>query len=93
MKKGRDYKKMEGALIQPKIDFAFKLLFGQEKNIHLLRYFLGAVLNLEEGELENLQLVPTEQVRESEYDKTSVFDVAAKCIQFIILQKMRRTIR
>ncbi len=62
----------------PKVDFAFKLLFGSEENVHLLKYLLRQVLKLEEDELEQIEIINPEQIKEHYEGKTSVLDVLAK---------------
>ncbi len=69
---------MSHQIAKPKIDYVFKQLFGTEKNIHLLRYFLGIVLDLPETELKRIELLPTEKIREYEGDKSSFFDISAR---------------
>ena len=44
-------------LMSPKVDFVFKLIFGDEKNKHILAAFLGSVLKLPPGELADLEII------------------------------------
>jgi predicted transposase/invertase (TIGR01784 family) len=68
----------DGFLMSPKIDFAFKLLFGDEKNKDLLIAFLNAVLKMPDGELLGIELINTELLREFAEDKKGILDVRAK---------------
>ncbi|MCH5138993.1 PD-(D/E)XK nuclease family transposase [Clostridiaceae bacterium UIB06] len=65
-------------IMSPKIDFVFKLLFGDEKNKDLLIDFLSAVLNLPEGEFIGIEILNTELFREFKEDKKGILDVRAK---------------
>ena len=47
-------------LMSPKVDFVFKLIFGDEKNKHILAAFLNSVLKLPPGELADLEIINTE---------------------------------
>ncbi len=69
---------MQEKVLSPKIDYAFKLLFGNEKNIHLLKYLLKVILEFKEDELETIELLSNENTKESEQEKTTVLDVVAK---------------
>ncbi|GCD08988.1 hypothetical protein Ctaglu_06110 [Clostridium tagluense] len=47
-------------IMSPKIDFAFKLLFGDPKNIDLLKALLCAILNVPTDELNELTIINNE---------------------------------
>lgn len=65
-------------IMSPKIDFVFKLLFGDEKNKDLLIAFLSAVLNLPEREFTGIEILNTELFREFKEDKKGILDIRAK---------------
>ncbi len=66
---------MGGNILSPKLDFLFKLLFGDERNVDILRNFLTAVLELPKDELEQITLLNTELKKEHEDDKLGILDV------------------
>lgn len=65
-------------IMSPKIDFAFKLLFGDPKNIDLLKALLCAILNVEESEFNDLKIINNELPRQFAEDKKGILDVRAK---------------
>ena len=73
--------KNDNFLMSPKVDFAFKLLFGDEKNKDILIAFLNAVLKMSEGEIEGIELINTELLREFAEDRKGILDVRAKTKQ------------
>ena len=68
----------DGFIMSPKIDFVFKLIFGDEKNKDLLIAFLSAVLNMPESEFEGIEIINSELFREFKDDKKGILDVRAK---------------
>jgi predicted transposase/invertase (TIGR01784 family) len=67
------------ALMLPKIDFAFKLLFGDQRSKNILADFLKAVLpDLAEEEFEELTIVDPHLKREFSGDKLEILDVKAR---------------
>lgn len=68
----------DGFLMSPKIDFVFKLIFGDEKHKDLLIAFLSAVLGLPESEFEEISIINSELLREFAEDKKGILDVRAK---------------
>ncbi|MDR2607949.1 MAG: Rpn family recombination-promoting nuclease/putative transposase, partial [Treponema sp.] len=63
-------------LMLPKIDFAFKLLFGDQRSKNILADFLKAVLpELAEEEFEELTIVDPHLKREFSGDKLEILDV------------------
>ena len=61
--------------IDPKIDYAFKCLFGSEQRKHLLIALLKAVLQIE---IADVAILNPYNDKESEDDKISILDVKAK---------------
>lgn len=56
---------VEGEFIMsPKNDFAFKLIFGDERDKDILISFLSAVMRIKEEKFEGLELVNTELIKE-----------------------------
>ena len=68
----------DGFIMSAKNDFVFKLLFGDEKNKDLLIAFLNAVLGKPQDELEDIELINTELLREFAEDRKGILDVRAK---------------
>lgn len=62
----------------PKIDFVFKLIFGDERHKDILLHFLRCVISLKNDELESISLVGTELKKEYPDGKHGILDVAAK---------------
>ena len=65
-------------LMSPKVDFVFKLIFGDEKNKHILIAFLRSVLKLPPGELTDIEIINSELLREFKEEKKGILDVRAK---------------
>ncbi len=65
-------------IMSPKIDFAFKLLFGDPKNIDLLKALLCAILEVPKDELNELTIINSELPRKFKEDKKGILDVRAK---------------
>jgi predicted transposase/invertase (TIGR01784 family) len=63
------------AMLSPKNDFIFKLIFGDQRNADVLASFLQAVLDLPESEYEEIVIVDPHLKRESAEDKLGVLDV------------------
>ena len=64
--------------MSPKIDFAFKLIFGDQKHKDITIGFLTAVLDIPEGELADIEIINSELLREYKEDKKGILDVRAK---------------
>lgn len=47
----------DGFLMSPKVDFVFKLIFGDTKNKDLLIAFLSAVLGVPAKEFERIEII------------------------------------
>lgn len=65
-------------IISPKNDFVFKLLFGDEKNKDLIIELLNSILKMPHDELEDIELINTELLREFAEDRKGILDVRAK---------------
>ena len=65
-------------IMSPKIDFVFKLIFGDEKNKEILIAFLSDVLRLPKEEFKNIELLNTELLKEFKEDKKGILDVRVK---------------
>ena len=68
----------DGFLMSPKVDFVFKLIFGDEKNKDLLIAFLSAVLGMPVEDFEGIEIINSELLREFAEDKKGILDVRAK---------------
>ncbi|HVI40528.1 MAG TPA: Rpn family recombination-promoting nuclease/putative transposase, partial [Anaerovoracaceae bacterium] len=68
----------DGFLMSPKNDFAFKLIFGDEKNKDLLTALLSAILRLPKEDFEGLEIINSELIREFVEDKKGILDVRVK---------------
>ncbi|KAB8125831.1 Rpn family recombination-promoting nuclease/putative transposase [Gracilibacillus oryzae] len=65
-------------LMDLKVDFAFKQLFGHDKNKHITIIFLNAILKREgDDRINNITFVNTEFSGEHENDKQSRLDILA----------------
>lgn len=73
--------KDDGFIMSPKIDFVFKLIFGDEKHKDLLIAFLSAVLGVPEEEFEGIDILNSELLREFAEDKKGILDVRAQTKQ------------
>jgi predicted transposase/invertase (TIGR01784 family) len=62
-------------LLSPKSDFVFKLIFGDVKNIEILRAFLIAALDIPRDEYEKIEFSDPHLKREFEDDKLGILDV------------------
>ena len=76
--KGKQSPLDDGFLMSPKNDFAFKLIFGDEKNKDLLIALLSAILSLPKEDFEGLEIINTELIREFVEDKKGILDVRVK---------------
>ncbi|WP_342455629.1 PD-(D/E)XK nuclease family transposase [Caloramator sp. Dgby_cultured_2] len=56
-------------IIPPKIDFVFKHIFGNEKHKQVLVSFLSAVLRVPKEELEGLEILNSELIKNHKKDK------------------------
>ena len=65
-------------IMSPKVDFVFKLIFGDEKNKDVLIAFLSAALRLPKEEFEEIELINTELLREFKEDKKGILDIRVK---------------
>jgi predicted transposase/invertase (TIGR01784 family) len=65
-------------IMSPKVDFVFKLIFGDEKNKDVLVAFLSAVLKLPKEEFKGIELLNTELLKEFKEDKKGILDVRVR---------------
>ncbi|MFZ3132044.1 MAG: Rpn family recombination-promoting nuclease/putative transposase [Desulfosporosinus sp.] len=65
-------------LMSPKNDFAFKLIFGDEKNKDLLIALLSAIIRLPKEDFEGLEIINSELLREFVGDRKGILDVRVK---------------
>ena len=65
-------------LMSPKIDFVFKLIFGDEKHKDITIGFLSAVLQVPKDDLADIEIINTELLREFKEDKKGILDVRVK---------------
>ena len=65
-------------IMSPKVDFAFKLLFGDEKHKDLLVELLATILKIPKEHFEGIELLNTELLREFKEDKKGILDVRAR---------------
>jgi predicted transposase/invertase (TIGR01784 family) len=66
---------MKKPLLSPLIDYVFKLIFGDQRNIDILAAFLKAALDLNEDEYSRLSIIDPHLKRESPEDKLGILDV------------------
>jgi len=62
-------------ILLPKVDVIFRLLFGDKRNIEILKDFLKSVLDLADDEYESISLEDTHLKRETVDDKLGIVDV------------------
>ena len=65
-------------IMSPKVDFTFKLLFGDPKHKDLLIALLSAVLGLPEEQFADIEIINTELLREFKEDKKGILDVRVR---------------
>ncbi len=65
-------------IMSPKIDFVFKLIFGDEKNKDILIAFLSATLRLNKEDFQGIEFLNTELLKEFKEDKKGILDVRVK---------------
>ena len=71
----------DGFLMSPKVDFVFKLIFGDEKNKDLLIAFLSAVLGVPAEDFEGIEIINSELLREFAEDRKGILDVRSRTRQ------------
>ncbi|MEQ8156579.1 MAG: Rpn family recombination-promoting nuclease/putative transposase [Clostridiaceae bacterium] len=82
--KNKGYKasvKDEDFIMSPKIDFAFKLIFGDEKNKDVLIAFLSAALKLPKEEFHGIKLLNTELFKEFKEDRKGILDIRVETVE------------
>ncbi|MDR3313896.1 MAG: Rpn family recombination-promoting nuclease/putative transposase [Oscillospiraceae bacterium] len=71
---------MSKPILLPKTDVVFKLLFGNERKITILRDFLQAVLNFDDSELAAIKIIDPQLKREHPEDKLGILDVKLETV-------------
>jgi len=75
-------------------DYGFKKIFGEEPNKNLLLDFLNELLKEEQGEIQDLTYLKTEQLGDTDIDRKAIFDLYCENEQgekFIVeLQKSKQ---
>ena len=66
---------MTKRLLPPKVDFVFKLLFGDQRNDEILTAFLKSVLTFPEEEYDSIAFADPQLKKEHEKDKLGVIDL------------------
>ena len=69
------YISIKKPLLPVKSDFVFKLIFGDQRNVDILKDFLKSVLDIPEEEYEQLTIIDPHVKKESEDDKYGILDV------------------
>ena len=70
---------MWGCYLDPKNDYAFRRIFGDEKREHVLRHFLNSVLQLKaDRQIEHLRIADRHQVPKLKGNKETILDVYCK---------------
>ena len=62
-------------ILLPKVDVIFRLLFGDKRNIEILKDFLKSILDLADDEYKSIALGDTHLKRETVGDKLGIVDV------------------
>ena len=62
-------------ILSPRSDYIFRLLFGDERNIEILRGFLSAALDIPQDEYDKIELVDPHLKKETSEDKLGILDV------------------
>ena len=75
-----DVKKYDDSnfIMSPKIDFVFKLIFGNEKNKDILIALLSSIIDMPEEEFKGIEIINNELMREFKEDKKGILDVRVK---------------
>ena len=68
----------ERRLLSPKVDFVFKLIFGDANNIDILRAFLGAVLEIPKETFDEITIIDPNLRMESMDDKYGILDLKVR---------------
>ena len=66
-----------GELLDPKLDYIFKILFSNPNNIDILRNFLNSILDIGVDELETVILVNPQYDKTYNDEKMTIFDIKA----------------
>jgi predicted transposase/invertase (TIGR01784 family) len=65
----------EHTLMQPKVDYVFKLIFGDPRHKENTVALLSAILGLPREEMADLEIINSELLREFQEDKKGILDV------------------
>jgi predicted transposase/invertase (TIGR01784 family) len=76
---------MTKTILDPTIDYVFKLIFGDQRNIELLAGFLKAALDIPEEEYESLEIKDPFIKRELIDDKVAILDVKVHTTSKIVI--------
>ena len=79
---------MSKGLLDPKVDFVFKRIFGNENNPRILISFLNAVIKPKDL-IETVQIMNNDIDKESIEDKFSRLDIKAKTNKNELVEKER----
>jgi hypothetical protein len=74
-KNGKGVVATQNQIFLPKTDIIFKWLFGSAKNVHILKDFLKAVLNLPDSEFVGISITDPHLRQEGPGDKLGILDV------------------
>ncbi len=61
--------------LRVKLDFVFKLIFGDQRNTDILAGFLKSILDISDDEYDRLTIIDPHVKKESEDDKYGILDV------------------
>ena len=67
--------------MSPKLDFVFKLIFGDEKNKELLIALLSTIIQMPLEAFEGIEIINSELLRIFKEDKKGILDVRVKTPQ------------
>jgi predicted transposase/invertase (TIGR01784 family) len=61
--------------LSPTVDYVFKLIFGDRRNVNILARFLKTILDLGSDELSHLTIMDPSLKREQKWEKSGVLDI------------------
>ena len=61
--------------LRPSYDFMIKLLFGDERNVHILTQFLKAILKIPHHEYDTIEIIDPHLLRDYKEDKLGILDI------------------
>jgi predicted transposase/invertase (TIGR01784 family) len=71
-------KPVDDFIMLPKNDYAFKLIFGDEKNKEILVSLLSAILKIQMQKLKGITIINSELFKEYKEDKKGILDIRAR---------------